>query len=75
MEGTILVDGVLASCYASMENLAGIDGHAISHAGILPVRLAARAKPPKPTEEDVRGIHPYFSLMANLFRPWVRNAN
>ena len=72
MEGTILVDCVLSSCYASMKDVAGIDGHAVSHAGILPMRLAARARPPKPRQDVVRGIHPYFRLLTNVAKPLVR---
>lgn len=42
LSGTIVVDGVLASCYAQVKDFGQISGHNLAHLVLSPLRLANR---------------------------------
>lgn len=66
MEGTILVDGVLASCYANCSNFRGIDGHRVAHGGLLPIRIMAKMKRKKLVIKKIPSMHPYIMFLVRL---------
>lgn len=71
MHGSIMVDGVLASCYAS------VDSHRLSHWALAPLRLFYILMGPSGAQED--GLHWYPRVLQRLgrillhaghFHPW-----
>ena len=72
-EGTIIVDNVFCSCYASCDSFFGVDGHAIAHFGFLPVTLMSKTRPVKSSFE-IADKHSYFKLLEKLQLPWMSSA-
>nr|XP_050033319.1 indian hedgehog protein-like [Dermacentor andersoni] len=61
-EGTVIVDGVAASCYAGVQN------QALAHWAFAPLRLwRSLAAPSKPTPCDFDGVHWYADVLYRLF--------
>jgi hypothetical protein len=55
--GTLLVDGVLASCYAEVLS------HSAAHAALAPLRLASTFTPAKGCARSHDGVHPYARVL------------
>jgi len=65
--GTVVVDGVLSSCYASFPS------HVVAHASMAPWRwfaaLAERIPALKNVDADVSGVHPYPTFLMTILSP------
>jgi len=66
--GTMLVDGVLVSCYASCKDLSGLDGHYIAHIGLLPLRIKNKLMPRKECTKTPK-MDPYIKKLKNMNLP------
>ncbi|KAK8779244.1 hypothetical protein V5799_019415 [Amblyomma americanum] len=61
-EGTVIVDGVAASCYAGVKN------QALAHWAFAPLRLwRSLVAPSKPTACSLQGVHCYADTLYRLF--------
>ncbi len=67
--GTIVVDGVAASCYAEVGGLAGVSGHALAHAFTAPLRLSHSAGIGR--KEMAIGKGETMPGVVKKLRPWV----
>jgi len=67
LEGTIVVNGVVASNYA-------IVNHEVSHAVLAPLRLAYRIAPSLVGQQE-KGMHPYAQWFYGTFASWVSDKN
>jgi len=63
MEGTLLVDGIVASSYANVD-------HDISHAVLAPLRWAYWLSPSL-VKSDANGLHPYTRTFYNIFSNYL----
>jgi len=63
MEGTLLVDGIVASSYANID-------HDISHAVLAPLRWAYWLSPSL-VKSDANGLHPYTRTFYNIFSRYL----
>ena len=69
-EGTVVVNEVLASCYASCTNFCGIDAHKIAHAGLFPLRRFKK-KIKINTSSPIPNQHPYIKMLTQINLPWM----
>ena len=59
--GTILVDGILASCYASVRS------HVVAHAALAPLRLLTALRK-HDTKQPKHGVHAYAALLHKIYK-------
>jgi len=64
--GNIVVDGVLASCYANYEN---VNTQQISHAVLAPLRLKSKITGMNKKENNLNGINNYCKFLAESVLP------
>jgi hypothetical protein len=80
VHGNVIVDNVLASCYASVEDhvllkgLVKISAQSMAHLGLMPMRALHRLRS-KWLREIPNGqtIHPYLQWLCKLNLPWMAN--
>ena len=78
-EGNVVVDNILASCYASVNDqaffhgLVKISAQNMAHLGLLPMRILHkfRMKWVGQTTEKDEFIHPYVKWLCKLKLPWM----
>ena len=78
-EGNVVVDNILASCYASVNDqaffhgLVKISAQNVAHLGLLPMRILHkfRVKWVGQTTEKDEFIHPYIRWLCKLKLPWM----
>ena len=78
-EGNVVVDNILASCYASVNDQAFLHGlvkisaQNMAHLGLLPMRILHkfRVKWVGQTTEKDEFIHPYVKWLCKLKLPWM----
>ena len=78
-EGNVVVDNILASCYASVNDqaffhgLVKISAQNMAHLGLLPMRILHkfRVKWVGQTTEKDEFIHPYVRWLCKLKLPWM----
>jgi len=63
LEGTVIIDGVVTSSYASVS-------HELSHAMLAPLRWAYWLSPSL-VKTDSHGLHPYTKTLFNMFSKYV----
>jgi len=67
MEGTVIIDGVVTSSYASVS-------HEVGHAMLAPLRWAYWLSPSL-VKTDAHGLHPYTQTLFNVFSKYVMHPN
>ncbi len=80
LHGNLIVDNVLASCYASvqdhvfLEGLVKISAQSIAHFGLMPMRALHKLRS-KWLRKISNGqtIHPYVQWLCKLNLPWMAN--
>ena len=68
--GTIIVNNIRCSCYASCRAFMGIDPHRFAHSWLFPIRVRG-ANPPKRNRktDGIPNMHPYIRILENISRP------
>jgi DNA-binding transcriptional regulator YdaS (Cro superfamily) len=80
VHGNVIVDNVLASCYASVEDhvllkgVVKISAQSMAHLGLMPMRALHKLRS-KWLREIPNGqtIHPYLQWLCKLNLPWMAN--
>ena len=71
-EGTIIVNNIRCSCYASCKSFLGIDAHRFAHSWLFPIRVntANDKKPPRRNRETdgIPNMHPYIQILEKISR-------
>ena len=79
LEGNIVVNNILASCYASVNDqaffhgLCKVSAQNVAHLGLMPMRVLHkfRVKWVSKLEDDDQFIHPYIKWLCKLNLPWM----
>lgn len=69
--GRIVVDGVLASCYAEHDNM---DNQKIAHFSLAPLRLKSKVRLNKKKESERSGVNGYCNFLAVAVYPIYKTA-
>ena len=69
-EGTIIVNNILCSCYASCQRFLGIDPHNFAHAWLFPMRLLKNQQRylVKDGKDTTETMHPYIRILEKISR-------
>ena len=78
--GNVIIDNVLASCYASVQDhiflrgLVKVSAQRLAHLGLMPMRVLHKLRLKRLRKiPDGEGIHPYLQWLCKLKLPFMAN--